>query len=252
MGRLSVSEQNIFFIKYNDRMGIFYIVSTPIGNLEDISLRGVKTLLSVQYIACEDTRITGNLLELLRKRYGDIIHTGQKPILISYRDMNEQKVVPELIDVLEKDNDVALVSDAGTPLISDPGYRIVHELRKRSVPIVVVPGPSAFLAAITGSGLPVNIFTFLGYLPEKQSHRKALYAHIRESHEILPSTYVCYVAPHKLHQTVEDLERAYGEIQIHIARELTKVHEEFWRGTPKNAKEHFVHPKGEFVLSFSL
>jgi 16S rRNA (cytidine1402-2'-O)-methyltransferase len=233
-------------------MGTLFIVSTPIGNLEDISIRALKTLFSVSSIACEDTRVTGNLLELVKNRYGKEFSLGDKPKLIAYHDANEQNVTPELIGLLEAGSTVALVSDAGTPLVSDPGFRIVQEVLKRKIPIVIIPGTSAFLTALTGSGLPAHTFTFLGYLPEKQTNRMELLDRIKKSSAIFPSTYIRYVAPHKLQQTLEDMEFIYEKIEIHVARELTKLHEEYWKGTIAEARNYFEHPKGEFVLLFTL
>jgi len=233
-------------------MGTLFIVSTPIGNIDDITIRALKTLFSVSYIACEDTRVTGNLLELVKNRYGKEFSLGDKPKLIRYHDGNEQNVTPQLIGLLETGSMVALVSDAGTPLVSDPGYRIVHEVRKRKIPVVVIPGTSAFLTALTGSGVPAHTFTFLGYLPEKQTNRIELLDRIKKSSTIFPSTYMCYVAPHKVQQTLEDMEYVYEDIDIHVARELTKLHEEYWKGTLAEARTYFEHPKGEFVILFTL
>jgi len=233
-------------------MGTLFIVSTPIGNIDDITIRALKTLFSVSSIACEDTRVTGNLLELVKNRSGKELSLGDKPKLMRYHDANEQNVTPQLIGLLEAGSSVALVSDAGTPLVSDPGYRIVHEVRKRKIPIVVIPGTSAFLPALTGSGVPAHTFTFLGYLPEKQTNRMELLDRIKKSSAVFPSAYICYVAPHKLQQTLEDMEFAYDTIEIHVARELTKIHEEYWKGTLAEARTYFEHPKGEFVLLFTL
>lgn len=235
-----------------DYMSTLYLVSTPIGNLEDITIRALRTLFSADVIACEDTRVTGKLLELLADKYPDFSSGHIKPVFVSYHDENEQLALPTLIAQLESGKHIALVSDAGTPLISDPGYRIVVEARKRSLPIVVVPGVSATLTALVGSGLPTNTFTFVGYFPEKENKRIVLLKEMQQSHALLPSTYVCYVAPHKLPQTLLDMKQTYGDIAIVIARELTKIHEEFWQGTISEAEAHFQNPKGEFVLLFHL
>jgi 16S rRNA (cytidine1402-2'-O)-methyltransferase len=233
-------------------MGTFFIVSTPIGNIEDITIRALKTLFQVSLLACEDTRVTGQLLELLRQRYGNMLSNEVKPTLVSYRNTNETNIVPTLIKALEEDKSVALVSDAGTPLVSDPGYRIVQELMKRNIKIEIVPGVSAFLTALTGSGLPIHHFTFLGFLPEKTKHRKDMLLSVLTLQDTFASTYICYVAPHKLQQTLEDMNDVFGNIEIHIARELTKMYEEYWKGMIHDAMNHFSHPKGEFVLLFQL
>jgi len=233
-------------------MTSLYLVSTPIGNLEDITFRALQTLFQVAYIACEDTRVTGNLLELLKNKYASILQESKKPELLSYRNDNEQMMIPSLIAHIEEGKSVALVSDAGTPLISDPGFRLVHEALKRNIPIQVIPGVSAFVSAVTGSGLPVNSITFLGFLPEKTSHRTGVLQKIVSLNSSLPSTYVLYVAPHKLQQTLADMQEVFGNIPIVLARELTKLHEEFFRGTIEEAETRFADPKGEFVLLFTL
>ncbi|KKU82199.1 MAG: hypothetical protein UY10_C0040G0004 [Microgenomates group bacterium GW2011_GWA2_47_8] len=141
--------------------------------------------------------------------------------------------------------DIALVSDAGTPLISDPGYKLVSEAIKRGIKVVSIPGPTAAIAALTSSGLPTNHFMFLGYPPEKQSHRIKLFSSLPKD-----VTIIFYCAPHKLRQTLEDMQTVFGDIPIVIARELTKVHEEVWKGKILGAINHFPDPKGELVLLF--
>lgn len=234
-------------------MGILYIVSTPIGNLEDITLRAVKILFSADRILCEDTRHTGLLINELSRRYGEQfeLNPDWKPKLIPYYDEIEENRVPEIISLLDKGQNIALVSDAGTPLISDPGFKIVHECLKRNIRVESVPGPSAVLAAITSSGLPANQFLFLGYPPEKQAQRKKLFEDLllysKTSKHIAP-TVIFYCAPHKLIQTFEDLHTVIGDVEIVIGRELTKVHEEIWKGNITQAIETFRYPKGEFVV----
>jgi len=232
---------------YNMRMGTLYLVATPIGNLEDISFRAVRTLSSVDRIACEDTRRAGLLLSELAKR--SVPGATQKhPDLVRYDNHTEMQVVPELIALLTDGKDIALISDAGTPLLSDPGYVLVSEARKRDIPVVAIPGASALLTALTASGLPADRFTFIGYPPEKQSHRRTLFADMRSSSHTLQVTYVLYAAPHKLTDILADMKEEFGDCSIIICRELTKVHEEYWRGTVSEAQEYFITPKGEFVL----
>lgn len=213
-------------------MGALYIVSTPIGNLDDISIRAKKTLSAVSLILCEDTRRTANLITHVK--------------LMRFDEHTEEKMLPEVLEMLTH-KDVALVSDAGTPLISDPGYRLVSACIKRGIKVISIPGPSAVLAALTSSGLPANKFMFLGYPPEKQSHRLKLF-------QSLPKdiTIIFYCAPHKLKQTLLDLKESYGDIHIVIARELTKIHEDIWRGTLSKALTEFQLTKGEFVLLLTL
>lgn len=240
-------------------MGTLYIVSTPIGNLSDISIRAIETLFSVDIIACEDTRRAGLLLNELSKRYGSVYELtsrsegpGTTPALLRYDDRTEQTVTPQILDALNEGKSVALISDAGTPLISDPGYILIREARKHEAVVVSVPGASAVLTALTGSGLPANTFFYLGYPPEKQSKRLKLFRSLSKVHTLIDTTYVLYCAPHKLASTLEDLQSALGNVQIVAARELTKLHEEYWTGSVIDARTYFQNPKGEFVLLFHL
>jgi len=236
-------------------MGTLFIISTPIGNIEDISIRAIKTLFSVDSILCEDTRVTGLLLNTLSHRFTeynpDFPFSETRPKLIRYDNTNELSLVPEIIDYLEQDKKIALVTDAGTPLISDPGFRIVQELRKRRMPIIFIPGPSAVVAALVASGLPSNQWTFLGYLPEKQTHALKLLNEIKDNHR--PCTYIIYSAPHKLLQNLESIASVFSyHFPVSIERELTKRFEESWEGTIEEAIQKFSAPKGEFVILFTL
>lgn len=242
-------------------MGTLYIVSTPIGNLEDITIRAIKTLFTVDYIACEDTRRTGVLLGALQKHYEKLtgsdpetyrIRPYSTPRLISYYDEIEVTRAPEILDLLEKGKNVALVADAGTPLISDPGFKLVQACIKRVIKIVPIPGPSALITALTVSGLPPDKFLFLGYLPEKKSKRIKLLkdSSIDSRPRTLLYTIIIYESPHRLKSTLEDIKEEFGDIEIVIARELTKVHEEVWRGKITKALDHFKISKGELVILF--
>ncbi|KKU82863.1 MAG: Ribosomal RNA small subunit methyltransferase I [Microgenomates group bacterium GW2011_GWA2_47_8] len=242
-------------MRYNYCMGTLSIVSTPIGNLADITIRAIKTLFSVDIIACEDTRRTGMLLQELKKRYGSIaLHSNilstQK--LVRFDDRQEQSQTPLLIEYLQQGKNVALVSDAGTPLISDPGYKLVSEALKRGIQVVSIPGPTAAIAALTSSGLPTNQFLFLGYPPEKEKHRFDLFQSLLTMKPSNHPTIIFYCAPHKLHQTLTDMQTVMGDIPIVIARELTKVHEEVWRGKSSEALQKFENPQGEFVILLSI
>jgi 16S rRNA (cytidine1402-2'-O)-methyltransferase len=229
-------------------MGKLYIVSTPIGNLDDITPRAIKTLFSVHIILCEDTRRTGLLLQHLTSRFAIMFrYMITKPQLRSYYDEIEDKIIPEIIDWLIEGKNIALVSDAGTPLISDPGFRLVRECIKRSIKVESIPGPSALLTALTSSGLPTDKFIFLGYPPEKQSARLAVFKKLQPD-----ITTIFYCAPHKLTSTLENMKTAFGDIDIVVARELTKIYEEIWRGSISMAQEHFSKPQGEFVLLFNI
>ncbi len=238
-------------------MGTLFVIATPIGNLEDITIRAIKTLFTVDGIACEDTRRTGLLLDQLTKRYTTVIGglDGKRPELLRYDNRTEAIITPEIIDRLHQGNNVALVSDAGTPLVSDPGFILVREAIRKNIPIVSIPGPSAFLAALTTSGLPTDKFLFLGYPPEKKSKRIALF------HELLSSlqtskhfhpTILFYCAPHKLDQTLIDLKEVFGDIEIVITRELTKVHEEIQKYFVSEAIQQISQPHGEYVILFNL
>lgn len=243
-------------------MGTLYIVSTPIGNLEDITIRAIRTFFTVDIIACEDTRRTGLLLQQLNEHYGTTIinstllhrsvELSSQSKLIRYDDQHEQLQTPLLIQKLEEGKLVALVSDAGTPLISDPGYRLVSEALKRGIKVVSIPGPTAAIAALSVSGLPTNQFLFLGYPPEKEKHRKDLFQNLSTIQQCNNVTVVFYSAPHKLLQTLSDMKEVFGDIDIVIARELTKIHEEVWRGTLSEAVTRFSNPQGEFVLLLQL
>lgn len=212
-------------------MGTLYIVATPIGNLEDITLRAIKILSSVDLILCEDSRHTAKLLK------------PPHPTLLRFDDHTEMQKTPGILELLLQDKSVALVSDAGTPLISDPGFRLVNEAIKRGIKVVSIPGPTAAIAALTVSGLPTNHFMFLGYPPEKQSHRLKLFGSLPKD-----VTLIFYCAPHKLQQTLHDMKEVLGDIDIVIARELTKIHEEVWRGSLTQALDKFTKPVGEFVI----
>ncbi|KKR03232.1 MAG: Ribosomal RNA small subunit methyltransferase I [Microgenomates group bacterium GW2011_GWB1_40_9] len=227
-------------------MGTLFIVSTPIGNLADITIRALETLFRVAVIACEDTRQTGQLLHLLQERYAKKLTLPEShPKLLSYRNQNEETVACEIATYLQRNQDVALVSDAGTPLISDPGYRIVKYCTSHAISITVVGGVSASIQALVGSGMPVDKFTFLGFLPEKQGHRMTL---LRSLLQVpFTTTYIIYVAPHKLKTTLEEIKECYGNDQmIGLAHELTKIHESYWTGTVEKALMQTI--KGEYVL----
>lgn len=249
-------------------MGTLFVVATPIGNLEDISVRAIKTLLTVDIIACEDTRRTGMLLSEIKKRYSSLCqpsdHLANESTFSRLDDHTEFQKAPELIQKLQEGKNVALVSDAGTPLLSDPGYILVSQSIKRGIKVVSIPGPSAALAALTASGLPSDKFLFLGYPPEKQSHRIKLFHQLVETFT-KPSlanqskgslkkdlTIIFYCAPHKLTQTLEDVKEVFGNRTIVIARELTKMHEEVVTLSVAEALTTFASPKGEFTILFTL
>jgi len=215
--------------------GILYLVSTPIGNLEDISPRAISVLSGVGLIAAEDTRTSSVLL-----RHYDI-HTP----LISYYSYNEERRTPELIRKLASGMSVALISDAGTPGISDPAYRVVRAALDESIDVIPVPGPAAFLSALVVSGLPSEHFAFEGFLPVKKGRRTAL-ERLRSER----ATIILYESPHRLLRTLKELRESLGDRESAVARELTKKFEEVRRGHLSSHIEHFTTkaPRGEFVL----
>ncbi len=216
-------------------MGTLYLVATPIGNLEDISPRAVRILSEARLIAAEDTRVTRKLLTHFD------IHTP----LTSYYEQNKLSKLKVILDALAG-GDVALVSDAGTPGLNDPGYELVRAALEAGYNVSPVPGPSAPVAALTASGLPTDAFLYLGYLPRKISERRELVGRIANS----PYTLIFLEAPHRLLDSLADLQAVLGERPIAIARELTKLHEQIWRGTLHEASEYFTRhePRGEFTL----
>lgn len=197
--------------------GTLYLVATPIGNLADITYRAVDTLRSASLIACEDTRHTRKLLD----------HYGISTPVQSYHEHNEAQRTEELIGRLEAGADVALVSDAGTPLISDPGFRLVRAAAAAGIRVVPIPGACAAVAALSASGLPTDAFLFIGFLPRKQGERRARLESLRGE----TSTIVLYEAPHRVEETLEDLVTFLDDPPVVLSRELTKLHEEFLRGT---------------------
>jgi 16S rRNA (cytidine1402-2'-O)-methyltransferase len=207
------------------------VVPTPIGNLEDITLRALRYLREADLVACEDTRRTGRLLA----------HHGIKKPLAAYHEHNEDRLAPELAERAREEK-IALVSDAGTPLVSDPGYRLLRACIEAGVPVEVLPGPSAAMTALVASGLPADIFVFLGFVPRKGRERKELLRRVsREA-----STFVIYESPHRLTKTLAELPPG---APVAVCRELTKLHEEVFRGTAAEAKEHFGDgTRGEIVL----
>jgi 16S rRNA (cytidine1402-2'-O)-methyltransferase len=196
---------------------MLYLVATPVGNLEDISLRALRILKEVDLIACEDTRHTAKLLN----HYGIRTHSQ------SYHKFNEESRAQQLVQMLREGKNIALVSDSGTPLVSDPGYELVSSCRREGIQVIPIPGPSAAIAALIASGLPTDSFCFSGFLPSKRSLRK------RRLEELacLPVTLIVYESPHRLLSSLEDMAAILGPRRATVARELTKIHEELLHGT---------------------
>jgi 16S rRNA (cytidine1402-2'-O)-methyltransferase len=214
-------------------MPSLYIVATPIGNLEDISLRALRTLREVKLIAAEDTRRTKQLLSAY-----DI-----KTPATSYHERNKLAKLDYILNRLN-DGDVALVSDAGMPGISDPGYELIAACAQRGIPVVPIPGPSVVITALAVSGLDSGQFIYLGFLPHKASARQ----HLLESVAGEPATIVVLESPHRLLVALNDILHVLGDRRVAVCRELTKIHEEIFRGRISQAIDHFTEPRGEFTL----
>lgn len=216
--------------------GTLYLVATPIGNLADITHRALQVLRDVDLIACEDTRHTRKLLQ----------HYGIDTKTISYHEHNEQQRAAQLIELLKQGSDVAVVSDAGTPAISDPGFRLVRTAIENDVTIVPLPGPSALVTAVVAAGLPTDEFFFGGFLPSRTGARRARLGELRA----VPGTLIFYEGPHRLAASLRDAYEVLGEREAVVARELTKLHEEIRRGRLSELAEHYstTEPRGEIVL----
>ena len=214
--------------------GKLYIVATPIGNLDDITLRAIKTLKEVDIIAAEDTRHTLKLLNHLEI---------SKP-LISYHRHNEEVKTEELINKLLEGKNIALVSDAGTPAISDPGAEGVKEAIEKNIEVIPIPGACAAITALVASGMDTKEFTFIGFLPQNKKNRKEKLEQIKKEER----TTILYEAPHKLLKTLEDLKTILQQRKIVLARELTKIHEEYIKGTVEELQNKIISPKGEYVI----
>jgi 16S rRNA (cytidine1402-2'-O)-methyltransferase len=220
----------------NSRTGCLYLVATPIGNLEDITVRAIRVLKEADLVACEDTRQTQKLLQ----------HYGIHKELISYHAHNELTRAPELVIQLEEGAQVALVSDAGTPVVSDPGHRLVVLCLRHHIPVVPIPGPSAFVAALAASGLPTEEFLFVGFLPSRAGARRKKLDDLKSE----PRAIVLYEAPHRLADTLADAAEILGQRNAVVAREITKIHEEFLRGSLGELRDaaRQREPRGEITL----
>ena len=214
-----------------------FVVSTPIGNLEDITLRAVRTLREVAVIAAEDTRRTGQLLQ----------HFEIRTPMISLHEHNERQRTPGLLARLQAGESIALVSDAGTPLVSDPGFHFVREAVRAGVPVQSVPGPSSLTAALAVSGLPVDRFTFVGFPPARQAQRGTFFAGLAGQ----PGTLVLFEAPQRIRPTLEDVRAHLGDRMVVLARELTKVHETVSRGWVSELLAGAIEERGEYVVMVS-
>ncbi len=214
---------------------MLYIIATPIGNLEDITLRAVRILKEVNLIAAEDTRTS----KVLLKKYEINTH------LTSFHSYTDERKLQELINHLKNGESLAMISDAGTPGISDPGFKLVNAARAAQIKVIPIPGPTAFLTALMASGMPINKFVYLGFLPLKKGRQTLLKSLVKEE-----KTMVFYESPHRILKTLGELSTYFGNRKIILARELTKIYEEFLSGTAAELLEIFKNknPKGEFVV----
>tara|TARA_B100000686_G_scaffold308914_1_gene350402 strand:- start:3 stop:689 length:687 start_codon:yes stop_codon:yes gene_type:complete len=216
--------------------GTLYVIGTPIGNLSDLTFRAKETFSSLNLIAAEDTRVSRKLLN----HYGIDCSS-----LISYHDKNEKKQAEKILGRLILGEKVGLISDAGTPCISDPGYRLVNLARKNNIQVISIPGPSAVISALSISGIPTDHYYFEGFLPAKKGRKTRF-----ESLELLPATIVIYESPLRVIRTLNDIEKYWGDRVVSICREITKIYEENFFGNIANAIEYFekTKPRGEFVI----
>ena len=243
---------------------MLYIVATPIGNLKDITLRALEVLQSVDSIICEDTRRASILLNHyqipfghsrpLRRSFSEASEGGN-PInksLIVLNDYNEAKMVESIIRRLKSGENFALISDAGTPLVSDPGYKLVRSCIENGIQIDSIPGSSSLITALTLSGLPPDKFLFLGYPPEKPGQRMQLFKSLTLIHESIRVTYIAFVSPYKLLRTLQDMREVLGDIDIVLAHELTKIHQSVDKKKISEWLETLKNPKGEYILLFRI
>jgi 16S rRNA (cytidine1402-2'-O)-methyltransferase len=214
-------------------MPVLYVIATPIGNLEDISLRALRLLQEVKLIAAEDTRTTRHLLNA---------HNIKNP-LTSYHEHSKRAKLDYLLNYLDKE-DIALVSEAGMPGLSDPGYELIIAAIERGISVVPIPGASAVITALVVSGLPTDQFIYLGFLPRRKGQRQRLLNSIVDE----PRTIVAFETPHRLREALSDIEEILGNRRLSVCRELTKIHEEIFRGRVSQAREYFAEPRGEFSL----
>lgn len=217
---------------------MLYIIPTPIGNLGDITLRSLQVLKEADGVICEDSRRTATLLNH---------YQINKPLLV-LNDYNEFKYFPQVIERLKSGENLALVSDAGTPLISDPGYKLVRECIEQGIPVDSLPGPSSVITALTLSGLPPDKFTFLGYFPEKKGKRLKFLSDLQTTNYKLPTTFIMFVSPHKLLKDLSDMKELFGDIEVVLAHELTKIHQSVDKKLISTWLEELKNPKGEYIL----
>ena len=214
-------------------MPVLYVIATPIGNLEDITLRALRVLGEVQLIAAEDTRTARKLLN----RY------NIKTRLTSYFEHNKRMKMPVLLGMLEE-QDIALISEAGMPGISDPGYELIKAAIEKDIQVVALPGSSAVTTALAVSGLPADQFVYMGFLPRKKGEKRSLLASVRDE----PRTLLCFESPYRVVDSLAAMLEVLGDRNVAVCREMTKLHEEVFRGPLRSAVQHFQKPRGEFTI----
>ncbi|MDR0330567.1 MAG: 16S rRNA (cytidine(1402)-2'-O)-methyltransferase [Chitinispirillales bacterium] len=219
---------------------MLYIVSTPIGNLSDITIRASKILSECGLILAEDTRTSRKLLD----------HIGITTPTSAYHDFNKEKVTPSLVASLKDGKEIALITDAGTPGVADPAFYLVRAAIANGITVAPIPGASAFLAALVASGLPTDRFAFENFLPNKGAQRRKIFESLKGE----PRTMIFYETPHRIIKTLEDIRDVLGGVRVVVARELTKIHEEFLRGSAEELLAHFGEhpPRGEMVVLFNM
>ncbi len=231
-------------------MGILYVVATPIGNLEDITLRALNTLRDADFIACEDTRVAATLI----RHYFENDPKSIIDKLFSYFEQNEMFKIDKVLNLLKNDKSVALISDAGTPTVSDPGFKLIREALKEGVKVVSIPGPSSVISALVSSGLPTDKFIFVGFLPQKPGHRITFLKNLFESQKLVSTTVIIFESPYKILTSLKDIQSIFGDIEIILARELTKIHEEVTKSKISEliTRIETKKLKGEITLLFNL
>ncbi|KKR54841.1 MAG: Ribosomal RNA small subunit methyltransferase I [Candidatus Curtissbacteria bacterium GW2011_GWA1_40_24] len=224
--------------------GILYVISTPIGNLGDITKRAVETLENLDILLVEDTRVSGKLLKNF-----DI-----EARMVSFNEYSEKTKTASIVSLLKEGKTVGIISDAGTPLISDPGFLLVREAIKNNIKVTAIPGPTALIHALSVSGLPTDKFIFLGYLPKKEGKRVNTLKNLKKASEYITATVIFYESPYRLFATLRNINDIFGDINVVVCRELTKIHEEVLRESASKLFDHFsaTAPKGEFTLLFHL
>jgi len=230
-----------------------YLIATPIGNRDDITLRALKTLFSADILLCEDTRKTRRLLNYYQEQHylSILINRYEIPKLVSFHEYNEERQIPQVCQWLKEGLTLGVVTNAGTPTISDPGFKLVRECVNQNIPVIPIPGPSAAISALSASGLPTDKFLFLGFLPKKMGKRQQVLEEIKQAN--LTCTVVIYESPFRALKTLTLIKEIYGDVEVVLARELTKLHEEItsqpisvWLKTLANKKL-----KGELVILFN-